>query len=152
EIIIQGRGGHGASPHETKDAIMIGSHLVTKLQQIVSRRIDPLDTAVVTVGVFEAGDAFNIIADQAKIIGNVRYLDKDVQNQIKYEMETIIKGVCDSFHATYTFSYEKGYPPVLNHEKEAELILNIADQMEEIHTSEQIRPVMGAEDFAYFLH
>src|SRR5690625_5609550 len=65
EITIQGKGGHGAYPHQTKDAIVLGSQLVFELQQIVSRRLDPLATAVVTVGTFEAGDAFNIIADTA---------------------------------------------------------------------------------------
>src|SRR5699024_7305887 len=75
EITIQGKGGHGAYPHQTKDAIVLGSQLVFELQQIVSRRLDPLATAVVTVGTFEAGDAFNIIADTATLSGTVRYFD-----------------------------------------------------------------------------
>src|SRR5699024_9676423 len=85
EITIQGKGGHGAYPHETKDAIVIGSELVSQLQQIVSRRLDPLETAVVTVGVFEAGDAFNIIADKAMLKGTVRYLNTSVQEQVMNE-------------------------------------------------------------------
>src|SRR5699024_4879332 len=80
-ITVQGQGGHGAYPHETKDALVIGAQIVNQLQQIVSRRIDPLKTAVVTVGKFVAGTSFNIIADKATLIGTVRYLDETVQEK-----------------------------------------------------------------------
>src|SRR5690606_40943820 len=73
-VTIQGKGGHGAYPHETKDAIVIAANVVSLFQQIVSRRIDPLDTAVITVGQLQAGKAFNVIADTARISGTVRYL------------------------------------------------------------------------------
>lgn len=151
EIIIQGQGGHGASPHETKDAIVIGAELVSQLQHIVSRRIDPLETAVVTVGIFEAGHSFNIIADKAKLVGTVRYLNVDIQEQVILEMEKIIKGVCASNDATYTFDYVKGYPPLVNHTEEAELVLQSGKKIKEIHTSKEVVPVMGAEDFTYYL-
>ncbi|MEC2160714.1 M20 family metallopeptidase [Virgibacillus halodenitrificans] len=150
EITIQGQGGHGAYPHETKDAIVIGSQLVSQLQQIVSRRLDPLQTAVVTVGVFEAGETFNVIADKARLIGTVRYLDIEIQKEIIHEMEKIIKGVCLSHEADYKFNYEKGYPPLVNHAKEAEVVLEASRQVKEIHTAEEVIPVMGGEDFAYY--
>ena len=151
EIIIQGQGGHGAAPHETKDAIVIGAELVTQLQQIVSRRIDPLETAVVTVGSFNAGHSFNIIADKAKLIGTVRYLNLDIQTQLIQEMEKIIKGICLGNDATYTFDYVKGYPPLVNHEKEAELVLRASKKIKEIHLAKEVVPSMGAEDFTYYL-
>ncbi|WP_029270497.1 M20 family metallopeptidase [Virgibacillus alimentarius] len=151
EIIIQGQGGHGAQPHHTKDAIVIGSQVVSELQKIVSRRIDPLATAVITIGVFEAGDAFNIIADKARLTGTVRYLRKDVQKQVKKEMETIIKGVCIGNDATYTLNYNDGYPPLINHEKEADLVLQSANKIPEIHKAEEIIPEMAGEDFAYYM-
>ncbi|MDY7044908.1 amidohydrolase [Virgibacillus sp. M23] len=152
EIIIQGKGGHGAYPHETKDAIVIGSHLITQLQQIVSRRVDPLDTAVVTVGVFEAGEAFNVIADKAKIVGTVRYINPELQDKIIEDMKCIINGVCISSEATYSFNYVKGYPPLINHAKEAELVLRIAEKdVEDIYKAEEINPSMAGEDFAYYL-
>ncbi|AIF42712.1 amidohydrolase [Virgibacillus sp. SK37] len=150
EITIQGQGGHGAYPHETKDAIVIGSQLVSQLQQIVSRRLDPLKTAVVTVGVFEAGETFNVIADKARLIGTVRYLDIEIQEEIIREMEKIIKGVCLGYEADYTFNYEKGYPPLVNHAREAEVVLEASKQVKEIHTAEEVIPVMGGEDFAYY--
>ncbi|MFD1037670.1 M20 family metallopeptidase [Virgibacillus byunsanensis] len=150
EITIQGEGGHGAYPHETKDAIVIASQLITQLQQIVSRRIDPLETAVVTIGIFEAGDAFNIIADKAKLVGTVRYLNTDIQEEVITEMEKIIKGVCVTNDASYTFDYVKGYPPLVNHEQEAELVLEASKNIDEIHTAEEVVPVMGGEDFTYY--
>lgn len=149
-ITIQGQGGHGGYPHETKDAIVIGSQVVAQLQQIVSRRLDPLDTAVVTIGVFEAGNAFNIIADQAKLVGTVRYLKEEVQEQVIREIEKIIKGICDTHDAAYTLDYQKGYPPLVNHKAEAELVLEASKNVAEIHTREVVIPVMGGEDFAYY--
>lgn len=151
EIHIQGQGGHGAAPHETKDAVMVGASLVTQLQQIVSRRLDPLQTAVVTIGTFHSGSAFNIIADKAVLTGTVRYLNKEVQKQIKTEMKRIIQGVCDSFNVTYTFDYQEGYPPVINHRKEAERILTGSLEVPGVEKVEEIQPVMGGEDFAYYL-
>ncbi|WP_042149137.1 M20 family metallopeptidase [Paucisalibacillus sp. EB02] len=151
EIVIQGQGGHGAYPHETKDSIVIGSQIVTQLQQIVSRRLDPLETAVITVGMFEAGNAFNIIADTARLVGTVRYLDIEIQEQVIEEMEKIIKGVCIANECTYMFNYKKGYPPVVNHPTEAELIMEVSKKLPEVKTVEEIIPVMGGEDFAYYL-
>ncbi|SES69880.1 amidohydrolase [Oceanobacillus limi] len=149
-ITVQGKGGHGAYPHETKDAIVIGSQLVSQLQQIVSRRIDPLETAVLTIGQFEAGSAFNVIADTATLVGTVRYLEPEIQDIVISEMEKIIEGVCVSNDVTYAFDYKKGYPPLKNHSEEAELVLKASDNIEEIHTREEVIPVMGGEDFAYY--
>src|SRR5690625_6636441 len=75
-IKIKGAGGHGAYPHQTKDSIVIGAELVSQLQTIVSRKINPIHTAVLTIGQFNAGTAFNIIADEAELIGTVRFLDR----------------------------------------------------------------------------
>lgn len=151
DITIQGKGGHGAAPHETKDAIVIGTQLVQQLQQIVSRRLDPLKTAVVTVGTFYGGTAFNIIADTVKIGGTVRYLEKDVQTQIKQEMEKIIKGTCESHGAHYTFDYFKGYPPLINHAADAQLVMDSVKSIDGVEEVEEILPVMGGEDFAYYI-
>lgn len=151
EITIQGKGGHGAYPHETNDAIAIGSELVSQLQHIVSRRLDPLQTAVVTIGVFEAGNAFNVIADTATLKGTVRYLNTSVQQTVMTEMDNIIQGVCDAFGATYELDYLKGYPPLINHRKEAQRILDTCTEIEEIKKSVNVAPVMGGEDFAYYM-
>src|SRR5699024_423096 len=94
EITILGQGGHGAYPHQAKDAIVTASEVISKLQTIISRGIDPLGTAVITVGQINAGTSFNIIASEAKFIGTVRYLDKNIQEQVKEKMEQILHGVC----------------------------------------------------------
>lgn len=150
-VTIQGKGGHGAMPHQTKDAIVIGSQLVTNLQQIISRRIDPLQTAVLTIGTFHAGNTYNIIADTATITGTVRTFDKDLQTKIIAEMETIIAGTCQSYGATYSFEYDKGYPPVVNHPTEANIVIEAANQVAEVTKAELVEPSMTGEDFAYYL-
>ncbi|ASN06580.1 M20 family metallopeptidase [Virgibacillus necropolis] len=151
DITIQGKGGHGGYPHETNDAIIIGAEVITQLQKIISRRIDPLQTAVLTIGIFEAGNAFNIIADKAKLVGTMRYLDTRIQDQVIEEMERIINGVCVANGATYKLNYEKGYPPLINHAEEAELVLLASKNVPEITTREEVVPVMGGEDFGYYL-
>ncbi|MYL32351.1 amidohydrolase [Pontibacillus yanchengensis] len=151
EITIQGKGGHGAQPHQTKDAILIGSQLVTSLQQIVSRKIDPLNSAVVTVGTFEAGKAFNVIADTATLKGTVRTFNQEIQETVIQEMEKHIKGACVAHDASYEFYYTRGYPPLVNHPREADLVLNAAANTPGIERAEYVSPVMTGEDFSYYM-
>lgn len=150
-ITLHGKGGHGSEPHETKDAITIGAQLVTQLQTIISREVNPMRTAVLSIGKFHAGTAFNVIADKAEIDGTVRYLDLEVQAQIIEAMEKHIKGICLANDITYTFDYAKGYPPVVNHKKEAELVMEAKDSIEDIEEIAEVEPSMGGEDFAYYL-
>lgn len=151
EITIQGKGGHGAVPHQTKDAVVIGAEIVLSLQKIISRQLDPLATAVLTIGKFDAGNDFNIIADQAKLIGTVRYLQQDVQTQMMNDMERIINGICLSHGCSYEMDYEKGYPPLINHETEAEVVRQAASKIEDLKMVEEIQPMMSSEDFSYYL-
>ncbi|OLS36469.1 M20 family metallopeptidase [Bacillus sp. MRMR6] len=151
EVEIQGQGGHGAQPHKTKDAIVTASQLVLNLQQIVSRRVNPIDSAVVTIGSFTAENAFNVIADKAKLIGTVRTFDEGVRQFIEEEMERIIHGTCYATGSTYHFLYEKGYPAVVNHAKETEFLQKCAAVVPEVKSIEETEPQMGGEDFAYYL-
>lgn len=151
EITIQGVGGHGAQPHQTKDALVIGSQLVTSLQQIVSRKVDPLEEAVLTVGTFQAGTTFNVIADSASLTGTVRTFNEQTQDLIIVEMEKQIKGICAMNDCTYTFDYLKGYPPVVNHEKEAALVIESAAETPGVEEARYVSPVMTGEDFSYYL-
>ncbi|WP_182200137.1 M20 family metallopeptidase [Paraliobacillus salinarum] len=150
-ITIQGKGGHGAIPHQTKDAVVIGSQVVSNLQQIISRRINPLSTAVLSIGTFHAGTTFNIIADTATITGTVRTFDTAVQTQIMHEMEDIISGTCVGYDASYTLDYEKGYPPVINHPKEAKLVIEAANKVDGVKKATFVEPSMTGEDFSYYL-
>ena len=151
EIDIQGQGGHGAQPHKTKDAIVIASQLVLNLQQIVSRRVNPIDSAVVTIGSFTAQNAFNVIADKAKLIGTVRTFNEDVRTFIEEEMERIIEGTCHLSRSTYEYQYIKGYPAVVNHEYETDFLVSCAQLVPEVQIIEETEPHMGGEDFAYYL-
>lgn len=150
-VLIKGKGGHGGIPHLTKDAIVTGSQLVVNLQQVVSRRVDPLESAVLSIGSFVSKNAFNVISDQAEIIGTVRTLNEHTRDQVELEMERIIKGTCLSAGCDYDFLYERGYPTVDNHERETLFIRDLGAKIPGIQTVREMAPIMGGEDFAYYL-
>src|SRR5699024_2284635 len=147
---LYGRGGHGAQPHETRDSIVIGSQLIGHLQQIVSRRINPVNPAVVTVGKFHSGDAFNIIADKAIIEGTVRTLDKKVRKQIEEEIRNILEGTKMADNIDYDLDYVNGYPVLVNDANEVIRVKRLINQFDDF-TFQEVRPTLGAEDFAYYL-
>jgi amidohydrolase len=151
EIEIQGKGGHGAQPHKTKDAIVTASQLVMNLQQIVSRKVNPVESAVVTVGSFTAENAFNVIADKAKLIGTVRTFNDEVRQYIEEEIERIIKGTCYLSDSTYSYTFDRGYPAVVNHAKETGFLIAAAKEVPEVINIEESEPQMGGEDFSYYL-
>ncbi|MGD6833720.1 M20 family metallopeptidase [Sutcliffiella halmapala] len=150
-IKIQGSGGHGAQPHKTKDAIVTGSQLVMNLQQIVSRRVNPVDPAVISVGTFVAENAFNVIADSAQLIGTVRTFNDDVRDQIEKEIDAVAAATCALNGSTYEYTFDRGYPAVVNHKEETEFLVEIAKQISEVETVEETAPHMGGEDYAYYL-
>lgn len=147
KIVLQGLGGHGAKPQETKDAIVLGSKVVNDLQQIVSRRLNPFSPAVVTVGIFQAGSAFNIIADSAIIEGTVRTMTEDVRQKVKKEIYAVVESATKGIEATYEIDYLHGYPALYNHPVESELVKKLFKNVE----IKELEPSMGAEDFAYYL-
>ncbi|RBP92307.1 amidohydrolase [Cytobacillus firmus] len=151
EVSIQGKGGHGAQPHKTKDAIVTAAQLVVNLQQIVSRKVNPIDSAVVTVGSFVADNAFNVIADRAKLVGTVRTFNEVVRNNIEAEIERIVKGTCYTADSAYEYQFHRGYPAVVNHRKETEYLAELAGKINEVKLVEETDPEMGGEDFAYYL-
>ncbi|MFZ3589794.1 M20 family metallopeptidase [Bacillus sp. DJP31] len=151
EVTIKGSGGHGAQPHKTKDSIVIASQFIMNLQQIVSRRTNPIESAVVTVGSFEAKNAFNVIADQAKLIGTVRTFNEEVRDQIETEIEKVLKGTCFAADAEYDYLYDRGYPAVVNHKEETDLLVRVAGETPGVTTVVETEPSMGGEDFAYYL-
>lgn len=151
DIKIIGNGGHGAAPHTTVDAVTIGAELVVQLQKIISRRVNPTDPAVLTIGSFHAGSAFNIIAGEANLSGTVRTFDVEVREHIIEEMERVIKGVCLAANADYEFNYLRGYIPLINHEKETEFVAQIAKEIPGVTNVTQMDAVMISEDFAYYI-
>lgn len=149
---IQGKGGHGAMPHQTIDSILVASQVVQALQTIVARNVDPLDAAVVTVGEFHGGTANNIIAERAELAGTVRYFNPKLGPIIRQRFEQIVAGVCQSHGATYHLDYWQLYPSVVNDPAIADLVRSCA--LEVVETPAGIVPecqTMGAEDMSFFL-
>lgn len=151
KIEIKGTGGHAAFPHDTTDVITIGSQLVSNLQQIVSRKVDPLKSAVLTIGSFQAGKASNVISEMATLEGTVRTFDENVRQDIHKWIQNITEHTCKAFGTDYHIDYQFGYPATKNDKAMNELLIHAAkDILNEDHIIE-IEPNMGAEDFSYFL-
>ena len=149
---IFGKGGHGAIPHQTVDSIVVAAQIVNALQTIVSRNVNPIDSAVVTVGEFHAGTAVNVIADTAKMGGTVRYFNPDLEGFFKARIQQIIAGICQSYGANYDLDYIHYYPPVINDAGIAELVRSVAEEV--IETPIGVVPecqTMGGEDMSFFL-
>ncbi|MGB7087534.1 MAG: amidohydrolase [Phormidesmis sp.] len=149
---IQGKGGHGAIPQQTIDAVVVGAQVVNALQTIVARNIDPLKSAVVSVGEFKAGTAVNVIADSAYLSGTVRYFDPDYGELIPERIEQVIAGICAAHGASYELDYQKLYPPVINDDAIAELVRSVA--LSVVETPVGVVPecqTMGGEDVSFFL-
>jgi amidohydrolase len=149
---ILGKGGHGAMPHQTVDPIVVSAQIVNALQTIVARNVNPIDSAVVTVGSLHAGKALNVIADAAKMSGTVRYFNPQLAGYFHQRIESIIAGICQSHGAKYELDYWKLYPPVINDARIAELIRSVA--VEVVETPAGVVPecqTMGGEDMSFFL-
>ena len=151
DITITGKGGHGAMPHLCVDALETGCQVVAALQRIVSRQMDPLHPSVVTVGRFQAGTAFNVIPETARLCGTARTFDKPTWQRWPEIIEPIVKGVCDSMGAEYQFRFEQGYPPTVNDAVMADRMKRIAGEV--VGDDQVVVPdkTLGGEDMAFFL-
>ncbi|MBC8089014.1 MAG: amidohydrolase [Phycisphaerae bacterium] len=150
QLTIKGQGGHAAIPHETVDPIAIGAQLVTALQQIVSRNVDPLDNAVVSVTQFVAGTTFNVIPETAYLSGTVRTFDAALRTRIPQLMERIIAGITSAFGAQFEFKYERGYRPVVNDPDLTARLTSLVEREFGAATLQPLRPSMGGEDFSAY--
>ena len=149
---IFGKGGHGAIPDQTVDSIVVSAQIVNALQTIVSRNVNPMDSAVVTVGELHAGTAHNVIADTAQISGTVRYFNPALEDFIGKRIEDIIAGVCQSHGAKYKLDYWQLYPALINDDRMAELVRSVAAQV--VETPAGVVPTcqtMAGEDMSFFL-
>jgi len=152
DIRIKGKGGHGAEPHNAIDPISIACQVYMSLQTIVSRRVNPIDSVVLTISMFNAGSAHNVIPDHVDIVGTVRTLTTEMRTSVPKLMEQIIKGVCEANEGTYDFNYKPYYPPVINVDSAVDIV---KEATEDILGKEAVvimpKPTMGGEDFSYFL-
>jgi len=149
---ILGKGGHGAMPHQTVDSVVVAAQVVNALQTIVARNVDPLESAVVTVGELHAGTALNVIAGTARLSGTVRYFNPSFEGYFGQRIEQIVAGICQSHGAKYDLEYWRLYPPVINDAGMAELVGSVAAGV--IETPVGIVPecqTMGGEDMSFFL-
>ena len=152
EIEVRGRGGHGAMPHLAADAVAMAAYVVTALQTVVSRELDPVQPAVLSVGEINAGTAFNIIPETARLGGTVRTIDDALRESMPGRIEEIAKGIARGMRGDAELDYRFSYPVTRNDAEAAKLALGVAaDLLGEDRTVELQNPSMGAEDFAFFL-
>ena len=150
-ITIQGKGGHGSMPHQTIDALLVASQIAVALNTVVSRSIDPLEQAVLSLGYLHSGDTFNIIPDKAVIKGTVRSFDRSIHNLIFDRIHAITKGICESAGATYTIDTVDSYPALINEETTTNAIIQAAKESLGEDKVIAVNPSMGAEDFSYYV-
>ncbi|GGC77221.1 putative amidohydrolase YhaA [Thalassobacillus devorans] len=151
EIEISGKGTHAATPHLGVDPLAAGSQLLLNIQQIVSRQVDPLKPAVVTVASFNGGEGFNVIPDKVSIKGTVRTFDDDVRDWVEESIERIAVQTCGALGASVKCNYVRGYPAVVNHPEETRRVGKVAAELFGEGMVQEMPPHMGMEDFAYYL-
>jgi amidohydrolase len=151
DILIEGLGGHAARPHKCIDSVLVGAELITALQSIVSRSIDPLESAVISMCEFHAGNARNVIPQTAVLRGTVRTLTAEVRELVEKRVREVVAGVAQMSGAKIDLVYERGYPVVVNHAQQTEFASQVAKEVAGDANVHEMPPLMGAEDFAYML-
>ncbi len=152
DLVIRGRGGHGAMPHETVDAIVIGSEIVLAWQTIVSRNVDPAQPAVISVGVFQGGTVNNIIAEQAVLKASIRSLNLEMRDFLVQRMREVAEGICMAHGAHAELTFRPGVPPTINSADGARLMEEVATAVVGAANVTQITPMMVGEDMSEFLN
>lgn len=150
-VDLTGKGGHAAFPHKANDMVVAASHLVTQLQTIVARNINPLDSAVITVGKIEGGTKQNIIAERARLEGTIRTFSTDSMARVKSRIESLVKGVEAGFECTAEIDYGCGYCQVFNEEELTEAFMRWVQEECRDVTLIRCQEAMTGEDFGYFL-
>ncbi len=151
EVVVQGRGGHASQPQLTADPVMVAAHVVVAAQTIVSRFTDPVEAAVVSFTTIHGGRIHNIIPDSVTMTGTVRTFEPAVQRAVKQRLGEVCGATCRLFGATAEFTYTDGYPALVNDATSAALVGRVASREFGADRIRTIAPVMGGEDFAYYL-
>jgi amidohydrolase len=152
DIKVKGHGTHAAHPHGGNDPFIIGAQIVTALQTIPARNVDPIDSAVISVGFMKGGSAYNVIPDELHIGGTVRSFRPQVQDLLERRMGEVAHGIAAAHGAKVEFSYRRGYPPTVNHADEARFAAEVAAEIcGDDRVSTTVAPSMGGEDFSYML-
>jgi hippurate hydrolase len=152
QIQIDGKGGHAARPHLSIDTILVGAQMINQLQSIVARNIDPLDAAVVSVCMFEAGHTDNVIPQHAHLRGTARSFTPQVRELLHKRIGDLVEGTARMYGASARVTYTSGYPVVVNHERETAFAADVAGEISgKDKVDINVPPVMGAEDFSFML-
>lgn len=150
-VEIKGKGAHGAMPSNSVDPIVCGSSVIQNLQHIVSRNNDPKETLVITVASFNSGKANNVIPEEARLTGTIRYYKEEIGIKAKKRFYEIVEATCKAYGATSNIILNKGYPATVNHEIPSIFAYNVAKKVVGANASDNQKPMMGSEDFSYFL-
>ncbi len=151
DIMIEGHGGHAAKPHKCIDSLLVGAPLVTSLQQIVSRNVDPLESAVLSICEFHAGNARNVIPQSAILRGTVRTLTPHIRELVEKRVREVVTGTAQITGAKIELTYTRGYPVTVNHAEQTEIAIRAAKEVAGEANVHEMPPMMGAEDFSYML-
>src|SRR3954449_12060543 len=151
DIKITGHGGHAARPHICIDSVLVGAQVITALQSIVSRSVDPLESAVISICEFHAGNARNVIPQTAELHGTIRTLSPEVRKLVEKRVREVVAGVAQITGAKIDLVYERGYPVTVNHASQTDVATRVAREIAGDGNVHETPPLMGAEDFAYML-
>jgi amidohydrolase len=152
-IDIEGKGGHAARPHLSVDTVLVGAQIINNLQSIVSRNVDPVESAVVSICVFHAGNTDNVIPQTAQLRGTARSLIPKVQDLLEKRIPEIVEGIAALYGAKATVKYRRGYPVLKNHAAQTDFAAAVAGQIAgKDKVNPDMAPVMGAEDFSFMLN
>jgi hippurate hydrolase len=153
EIDLIGKGGHGAHPYTCVDPVVVAAHIVTALQTLVARSIDPLDGGVVTIGHISGGDTYNVIPERVRMLGTVRWFDPAVGQRLEDGIRRLATGIAASFGARAEVRFDHAYPPTINDPNATEQALSAARAVVGgSHVVAMAKPTMGAEDFSFMLN
>ena len=150
-IKIEGHGGHAARPHKCIDSVLVGAQLITALQSIVSRSVDPLESAVISICQFDAGNARNVIPQTAELKGTVRTLNAEVRKLVERRVREVVAGVAQMTGAKIELTYDRGYPVTVNHVPQTDVAVRAAREIAGEANVQEMAPLMAGEDFAFML-
>jgi amidohydrolase len=150
-ITIHGRGAHAAMPHNGIDPLPVACQMVQAFQTIISRNKRPIDAAVISVTMIQAGEATNVVPESCQLQGTVRTFTVDVLDLIEQRMRQVAQATCQAFDARCEFTFHRNYPPTINHERETQFARELLTSLVGMENVKEFEPTMGAEDFSYFL-
>jgi amidohydrolase len=151
-IIIDGKGGHAAKPHQCIDTVLVGAHIITALQSIVGRNVDPIESGVVSICMFHAGNASNVIPDRCELTGTARSLSPKVRDLLEKRIVEVAEGTAALFGAKAQATYSRGYPVTVNHVDQTAFAASVASGIVgSANVDVNMRPTLGGEDFSFML-